>query len=348
MNEPIATRENRLRIRFGLLATVSALALFSVTYNASAADDDYPPIWIELSGQFAQDEADQDAYIPSFLAASPFGKPASNLEGSSRASWDGATKFSFKTDNDWIFSAAMRYGKTSRSKTANHQAAHASHHNTSKYSGAYDSYQLLKTKASERHFILDFQAGKDVGLGALGSSVLSAGVRFAQFNASSNVAAQSQPTNINGYGYYHIFRASFAAKRHFNGIGPSLSWDASAALFGNPASSSFTLDWGANGALLFGRQRVNEEHQTTDNYKHYFQYLKTTIAHGGEPRSRNVVVPNLGGFAGLSWRYPNAKVSVGYRADFFFGAMDGGIDAAHRENVGFYGPFASVSVGIGG
>jgi hypothetical protein len=60
------------------------------------------------------------------------------------------------------------------------------------------------------------------------------------------------------------------------------------------------------------------------------------------------VVPDLGGFAGLSWCVPNAKVAIGYRADFFFGAMDGGIDGAHRENVGFYGPFASISVGLGG
>jgi hypothetical protein len=119
-------------------------------------------------------------------------------------------------------------------------------------------------------------------------------------------------------------------------------------LVGNPASSSIALDWGVNGAVLFGRQRVSEAHQTTDNYKHYFQYLNIATAHGGAPRSRNATVPNLGGFAGVSWQAPNAKIMFGYRTDFFFGAMDGGIDMAHRENVGFYGPFASVSVGIGG
>ncbi len=59
-------------------------------------------------------------------------------------------------------------------------------------------------------------------------------------------------------------------------------------------------------------------------------------------------MPNLGGFAGISFIFQSAKVSLGYRADFFFGAMDGGIDTAKNENVGFYGPFASVSVGLGG
>ena len=348
MNELITTHENRMRIRRGLLATASALALFGAASRASAADDGQPPMWIELGGQFAQVQAEQDPYVPAFIAASPFATPAASLEKISRASWDGTAKASFETGNDWIFSAAVRYGKTGRDKTANHQTAHASHISGTKYVGAYDAYQLFQAKSSSSHAILDFQAGKDVGLGNFGSSVLSAGVRIAQFNVHTNVTAQSQPTNINAYGYYHIFRAKFDAARHFNGIGPTVSWNASTNLFGNPTSSSIALDWGVNGAVLFGRQRVSEAHQTTDNLKHGLHYVSVTTAHGGAPRSRTATVPNLGGFAGVSWQAPNAKVTFGYRADFFFGAMDGGIDTAHRENVGFYGPFASVSVGLGG
>jgi len=56
----------------------------------------------------------------------------------------------------------------------------------------------------------------------------------------------------------------------------------------------------------------------------------------------------VGGFAEISFRYADAKVSFGYRGDFFFGAIDGGIDTRKSENVGFYGPFASVSIGLGG
>jgi hypothetical protein len=57
-------------------------------------------------------------------------------------------------------------------------------------------------------------------------------------------------------------------------------------------------------------------------------------------------VPNVGGFAGLSFRYAAAKLSLGYRADFFFGAMDGGIDEGHSEKRDFYGPFATLSIGL--
>ena len=120
----------------------------------------------------------------------------------------------------------------------------------------------------------------------------------------------------------------------------------------NPAVGEFALDRGANAAILFGRQKAATHHQTTAQY-HPFYYgagqrallYQTATAHS---RKRSVVVPNIGGFAGISLRFPNAKVSLGYRDDFFFGAMDGGIDAAKKENVGFYGPFASVSVGLGG
>ena len=59
-----------------------------------------------------------------------------------------------------------------------------------------------------------------------------------------------------------------------------------------------------------------------------------------------MTVPNLGGYAGLSANYSNAKISFGYRVDEFFGAMDGGQDTAKSYNRGFYGPYANVSLGL--
>jgi hypothetical protein len=63
-------------------------------------------------------------------------------------------------------------------------------------------------------------------------------------------------------------------------------------------------------------------------------------------RSRSVVVLNVGGFAGVSFRYSNAKLSLGYRGDFFFDAMDEGIDTPKSSVVGFYGPFATIGIGL--
>ena len=61
-----------------------------------------------------------------------------------------------------------------------------------------------------------------------------------------------------------------------------------------------------------------------------------------------VAVPNVGALFGISYKYQNAKISFGYRADEFFGAMDGGIDTHKSENRGFNGPYATISIGLGG
>jgi len=61
-----------------------------------------------------------------------------------------------------------------------------------------------------------------------------------------------------------------------------------------------------------------------------------------------VAVPNVGALFGVSYKYQNAKVSFGYRVDEFFGAMDGGIDTRKSENRGFFGPYANISIGLGG
>ena len=153
------------------------------------------------------------------------------------------------------------------------------------------------------------------------------------------------------YQPYHSFAGTFRATRSFTGLGPSISWNSSAPFLGNAQAGELALDWGVNAALLFGRQKAKSRHQTTARYQAggIFYPPQVTVYQHNNPsntRSRGVVVPNIGAFAGLSVKYPNAKISFGYKADFFFGAMDGGIDVRRTEDVGFHGPYASVSIGF--
>jgi hypothetical protein len=234
-------------------------------------------------------------------------------------------------------------------------------------------------RIDEHHFITDFQVGKDVGVGMFGggngSSVFGLGVRFAQFGSTSDFALKSDPDwkrlykNLNyppvvnnqkavTASPYHINAASLRASRSFHGIGPSISWNASSPFAGDTKDGELLFDWGAKAALLFGRQKAAIHHQSSARYHPaHTQYggkyngQRHLVFHTSPPdhiRSRTVMVPNVGGFAGLTFRVGNFKMSAGYRADLFFGPMDGGIDTAKKENVGFYGPFASISVGIGG
>ena len=342
MSELIITRNTYATVRRQLLTGGSVLTLagwVAAVGVAKAEDAGRPLIWIELDGQFAQQENAQETFAPPFLLASPFnGVSQTDLQKAPPTIWDKDAKITFQPEGTgWVLSAGIRYGKGSRSEALNQLTAHPTG-----IGANYDAFQNVAAKNSESHIVLDFQAGKDVGLGGFGNSVLNLGVRFAQFNSQRDVDIHSQPTNANSS--YNRLYGSLAAKRKSTGVGPSLSWDVSANLVGDPSGGSISFDGGVNGALLFGRQRVQAHHQTTDRGPGTASYQTSKSPN----RSKNVLIPNLGGFAGVSWRYPNAKVSVGYRADFFFGALDGGIDARKNENVGFYGPFATVSVGLGG
>jgi iron complex outermembrane recepter protein len=364
MSELTNARNDRNDFRWRLLSTVSAAALLAsvcAAPQAVAAENDSPPFWIELGGMLSQDQGNQDAFLPPFALTEPRPPYAvvspTEFEKPSASSWDGTAKIAYESSGTgWVFSVDVVYGKSTKNKYLNQQTAQLT-----AIGFGYDAYQDLSARSSGSHAIVDFQAGKDVGLGLFGSGVRSAidlGVRYAQFNSRSRAAIQSQPTNVaTAYAPFHRFYGTFIAARKFTGVGPSLSWDASAGLIGNPSAGHITVDWGLNGAVLFGRQRTQIHYHTSNTihliigtYHNYvFNVHYQVSQHSASPdRSKQVVVPNFGGFAGISWRYPNAKVSFGYRADFFFGAMDGGIGMAHRENVGFYGPFASISIGIGG
>ncbi len=183
-----------------------------------------------------------------------------------------------------------------------------------------------------------------------GRSTIHFGVRAAQLTERAEgtmTAFSTAPAKYSGGEVVHKADALFA--RSFTGAGPSVSWDGATPLMGS-VNDGVTFDWGANAAILVGRQKAHISLHTSDlrypgKYQEPVVLTQSTVT---PERDRTVVVPNLGGFAGISWRLPAGKVSMGYRADFFFGAIDGGLATARRNTTGFYGPFASVSIGLGG
>jgi hypothetical protein len=233
---------------------------------------------------------------------------------------------------------------------------------------------------SESHLLLDFEAGHDVGIGLLGhenKSTIGMGVRIAQFNASLNAnnlqgntdvhfesSQQVVPTNAffpSGTRTVPWFKTwtrqrwdSFGgvsrSYHNFVGLGPSLYWDNSEPLWGATQDSGFSLDWGLNAALLFGKQKDKVQHQTTSILACYGQHCPgatpardttaITITH-------STTVPNVGGFAGVSYRWGDFKGTAGYRADFFFGALHSDLNGEKPVTLGFTGPYASISIGIG-
>jgi len=392
MSELINKNDNRATIRWKLLTGASALALTAyIAPPANAEDASQPLVWIELGGQLNEQDINSQLLAPDFLSMRPsnFSSPL-NLEKPPRFGLDEDGTLSFQPHgSDWVFSASIRYGRSSKSRHVHQQSypLPQTYIGTLEFGTADVRYPRAErfadtiVKNSEKHFIIDFQAGKDVGLGLFGgkvSSTVSLGVRFAHFNDRSRISLKSDPdwhfqlvTRVHsGYHYqsmiqpYHYNSAHLDAARSFSGVGPKLSWNSSVPIAGNAHSDELDFDWGIDAALLFGRQKTRVRSDTKVQYDDNngglgFRYaynkglppygvLATVYNHPvSGTRSRNVTVPNVGGSLGISWKYDDAKVSFGYRADVFFNAIDGGIAARKSENRAFYGPYASISIGLG-
>ena len=282
-----------------------------------------------------------------------------------RFSFGGEGRIAFQPEgSDWVFSAALRFGRSSSKKHTHYQGPQARYFfpSTPPSADGLDRYAAPFSDTlvphRESHAVIDFAVGKDVGLGMLGpngGSRFSAGIRLTEFSTKSTTSIYARPdvSFINAQATFYQYALNGQTERNFHGVGPSLSWNASAALLGNADNGELTLDWGVNGAVLFGRQKADVQHTTSAyrflGYRPRRQGRNVPLyTHAySTARSRSVTVPNLGGFAGISMRKANAKVSLGYSADFFFGALDTGIDARRTSDLGFHGPFATISIGLG-
>ncbi|HVT23900.1 MAG TPA: TonB-dependent receptor [Rhizomicrobium sp.] len=234
------------------------------------------------------------------------------------------------------------------------------------YHGFINEFVDSRNISHESHVMLDFTLGKDVGLGSMGSGTLSGGVRIAQFSEQTKVDIGANP-NYHFYAtvgqkYHDNYDFTSDEKRNFHGMGPLVMWDANQVLWGMGDDAQITFDWGINAGVLFGEQKV-VLHHTAQHCRHSgpgggpFLAACDGAGIGGEDpqthepdedisRSTSATVPNLGGYLGASVRYRNSKLSLGYRADTFFNAVDGGQQTRDTFNRGFYGPYLNVSLGL--
>jgi len=371
MSEFTNIHTKRSDIRWQLLATVSAatLSICAAPQAASAQDQDRPTVWVELGGQLERTNTSIEPFAPKFILEN-LGAPhnfTSPLEPERfpRSSFGGEGSITFQPHgSDWAFTAVIRYGRSNNKKHLHQQTS--TQIARTFFPGAPVKYQPITrwndtaTVNRETHTILDFRAGRDLGLGLMGhasTSNIEFGVRYAQFSSKANTVFHSLPDQyfpknfINFHIHHHSYYARQDLTHSFRGVGPSVAWNGSASLAGKAETSELSFDWGANASVLFGRQKVAGTHQSTGIfYSGVYNATAHSQYHNNVPmnRSHSVVVPNVGGLAGLSFRHGDAKVSFGYRADFFFGAVDGGINARKSHDRNFYGPYATISIGLGG
>lgn len=385
MSELTGIRAANTPIRRRLLATASALALAgyaSLPQGAQAAGTDRPTVWIEGGSQFETVTGQSDLFVPPLDAATRSTGLTSltaveNALGHTYGA-DGSISFQPKS-SDWVFAVSGRYGRvqSARNVLAQKVVVGPQMKASEVENGAlvdvlvtptFNAYARGVSSNSETHAILDFQVGKDVGVGLFGpgtDSIVSFGARYAQMNAKSNAHSYAEPDPTFEQGYFgfgsihkyavlthsHHSAAFVARTDSLRAVGPSLSLKNTTGLLGTVDDGLLALDWGVNAALLFGRQKAKTSHHSTVTYLHTpdgLQQSSEVYPPVNRTRSRMVTIPNIGGFAGLSYRFTNAKISAGYRADFFFGAKDSGLETRSTATVGFHGPYATIAIGLGG
>jgi len=286
-------------------------------------------------------------------------------------------------DSDWKFTAGIRYGRSRSNRHIHNQTQgpignfYTRSLNVISYSAHLSTAAFFDAAlpSRESHLLLDFSVGKDVGVGLLGpdaTSTVNVGVRALETSTSQSGTIYARPNvtvHYPGPKYtlpretFNAYTMTARAERSFHGVGPSVTWEASTALAGNNEKGELALDWSVNAALLFGRQKAKTSHSTQahEEYISYTRYYGYVVGmhygyrnlygpnnHDNPLRSHRVTVPNIGGSIGLSVKYPNFKFSMGYRYDTFFNAMDTGVDELKKSNLTFQGPYASISIGLGG
>jgi hypothetical protein len=391
MSELIGTRDDAMKLRLHLLATVSAaivLGSLSQSGTAFAGDNDSPQVWIELGGALNLSANDPGNFVAPYFATDEAAGLGSlvDLQKGAKRGFDENGKLTIQpAGSDWSFSAGVRYGRMNSKHNAHIQTPgqpiryHLVTYYGPNYGTSIPKYvKFADTQAStqQTHLIADFQAGRDVGMGLFGrhgTATIDFGVRFAQFTSKSRFTNNSDPklnffpyvvsnyTRLGSLFNYKKYKSAYWARAEndssFHGIGPSLSWHGSTPLVGHPDSAEIAVDWNVDGSLLFGRQKSKGVHQSSKAHCSgvFYQGVACnvgapTVVHPAVPhdRSRSVTVPNIGGSLGLSFRSGDAKVNFGYRADIFFNAMDTGIDEYKSSNILFHGPYASISIGLGG
>ncbi|HVZ18678.1 MAG TPA: hypothetical protein VG897_16270, partial [Terriglobales bacterium] len=288
-------------------AMVLAAALASAT-GAHAEDRDAHSLWIELGGDFNHLDGQPGSWSPTPNAV--FDTSGSFVLKSPPFDFGGEAGITYRlNDTGWLAGATIRLGRSGR---------HPSFH-TATSSAKYPDVNAQYANSShnrETHLILDFKVGKDVGLGAYGLSVVSVGLRYAQQSLDTDSHATYDPKDIFGSYYGTNIAKSYSERARIQrsawAIGPAVSWDASAAL-AESSNGQFALDWGVNAALLVGRQKFSGQYSSTyvlkTNHRQGTFSTSTTHSSSIRERSRMTVTPNIGAFAGFSYKWPSTRVS---------------------------------------
>jgi iron complex outermembrane receptor protein len=335
------------------------------------------PFTVEIGGGAARYSGDVENYAPEWLELYSDEFPGPLAIDDEELDWGDTREvtLAYTLPSDWRVSAAYRVGKTNGGdRKAGYEfvpgGSVPSLLGGWLYNTSPPNHWIGTVTDQEQYEVIDFMVGKELGLGLLGedaTSVVSAGVRYADFRSASQVEMDGVPDRYSPeefsatgkYGlptrHWDAFTYALDSERSFEGVGPFLSWDASLRLFGDDVQGRADLDWSVGGGVLFGKQTVDSQE---DRLARYFildtatggQFASSTPIDDVVPRHRSekVTVPNVSLSLGVSYAIDRVKVSTGYAYDRFFDVIDGGYEEAQQFDRTIHGPYLKLSLGFGG
>jgi hypothetical protein len=296
------------------------LAVIGGTRKADAAEQAHSVWSFELQGQYILDEtANSRSFTPSAGIPDTSIHPRNGFEGGGKATFQPA-------GSPFSYALGVRYGRSrqaSRSFSANYPSG----------GGTFD--QTVNTSERLSHTMVDFEVGKDVGIGLFGSgtTTVGGGLRYAHFYSTTrgNFATSFK------YGGFPASRAGqFELSRYSDVIGPRIFARTTSPFAGELGERGVSLGLSVGAGVLFGRESAKNDVFLSSGTPGQFAQFS---------RSRQVTVPTVDASAQVNWVVPGSPlmVSAGYRYDGSYKVMDGGsAGSSHQLNSVQHGPFLGL------
>ncbi|HWD68226.1 MAG TPA: hypothetical protein VG227_09725 [Caulobacteraceae bacterium] len=293
----------------------SAIALIATAGLAGAANaQDAGGFWLQFAGGI---NFDSGGGLDSLPASSFIGGVAGDQKIKPRDDWDVDAKIGYQPHGSpWSVALGVKYGRTfGRSRDFSGTSAYG--------------YYGVKTHASTNvsHAIVDFEVGRDVGMGR-NPTTIGLGVRYAHFAGNTTGTFSTFYKSFDG-DTFDTYSGALQISRRTNVVGPRIFVNSSVPI----ATSHFAVGWGGDAAVLFGNTSIDGRAVFSDGY----------VEFSGR-RSESITVPNVGAHLSLDYHLPStpALISLGYRIDAYFGAMDGGGDVERKVDIIQHGPYLSM------
>ena len=343
----------------------------------TGANPDHPagepyPLTVELGGDLMRNDAPHDPIVtPSIVPEGdevtdrePFldainpafaqGRDLDMGEG-------GEVKVTWRpSQSPWSVSLGARFGKAKGFDKFDGRAV-----GDDNYGVLVDPYNWTRSVITnkEDHTVVDFEVGREVGMGRGMDSRVAAGLRYADLGSSTHLDMNGVTDWDAGVGFFgiftthHFYDTDLTAEREFKGAGPTLSWDAAKMLRGDQGAGRLDLDWSVTGGVLFGKQKAafSGEEVATPYYGKYAGPGAVSTPSGPPvatagpaARSKSVTVPVVGASLGLSYEVQRFKIGAGYRWEKYFDVFDAGYDEERKVDRTIDGPYFKIAVGFGG